>query len=158
MAHELLAGSDEGGRPVLYEVVGKSTRILKATDDLPRNLPLDGVLGERGVGPPSLECIMWAVLPHPDGSGGITGTLDVRAAVQEEWGPVWRPQLECQLTRVDDEWELDVDEGLIGGRLEAGAIVWESSGMGSHAEAVADFLSQAMETARLLAVVKHFGR
>lgn len=154
MAMRLLAGNDERGRPVLFEVRGREAVPLSATDDLPRGLELDGVLGDSDLGAPDLDSILWAVLPRPDGKGGVVGTLDVRAPVLAEWGPVWRPQLEVKVCRVDGDWDIDVDNGLAGGRLVAGRIEWDSGGIDSHAEVVPRFLSKPLETARLAAVVK----
>lgn len=151
---EILAGNDDDGNPILFEVRGNHAHPLAATADLPRGLELGGLLGDDELGEPSLDAIVWAVLPRPDGKGGVTGTLDVRAPVSTEWGPIWRPQLEVKVTRVEGDWDIDVDNGLAEGRLLSGRIEWDGGGMDSHASVVGRFLSQPLETARLAGAVK----
>ena len=151
---EILAGNDDDGNPILFEVRGNEAHPLTATADLPRGLELGGILGEDELGEPSLDTIRWAVLPRPDGDGGVTGTLDVCAPVSTDWGPVWRPQCEVKVASNDGAWDIDVDDGLAEGYLVGGRIEWEGGGVDSHAAAVCKFLSQPLETARLAGAVK----
>ena len=152
---EFMAGNDDDGNPILFEVRGKQAHPLTATADLPRGMELGGILGEDELGEPSLDTIRWAALPRPDGDGGVTGTLDVCAPVLSDvWGPVWRPQCEVKVARADGAWDIDVDEGLAEGYLVSGRIEWDGGGLDSHAAAVRRFLSQPLETARLAGAVK----
>jgi len=152
--HRLYIGPSKDGAAVLYEARGDEAFPVDDTSELPRNLDLAGVLDDLDVAPPSLDSIVWAVLPRPDGAGGVRGVLDVRAPVLADWGPVWRPQPEVVVTRSDNGWDIDVDEGLVAGWIEEDRIVWDSGGIDSHSDAVAEFLSQPMETLRVLGALK----
>jgi len=73
--------------------------------------------------------------------GALTGALVVCDLVLEEWGLLWAPVVPVSVNE-DERWRVEAGEGLAEGYLDARGIDWWGGSDGSHADAVAAFLSR----------------
>ncbi len=167
VASRLLAGTHPGTRlAAVWQVQGDRASLFTDTGNLPRNLELDGVLGDVGPVPPG--SIMWAspfqrrqVMDEVE----FVGVLDVQAAVHQDWGPMWRPQAKVVVKqglyvndggddRKDEWWVVVGDHGdWAEGKLLADRIDWWAGGGDEIDAAITAFLSLPEQTAAIQALV-----
>lgn len=148
----IVAGNDHRGFPSLYELMGDEAVPFANADSLEPQLGLDGVLGEDDLAPPPLEAVRWVDLPRYEPERGVLGLLEVRAPVIGAEGPIWRPRLAVRLRDVRGELVVEVADDLATGTVRGGVLRWRRAAQDSHAGTVTRFLSQPMETIRMLSV------
>jgi len=110
----------------------------------PLDLPLDTEVSWAGNEPfevldAGTRRVCWEREPEWN-DGALVGTLVVVDLVLDERGLQWAPFVPV-VVRKNTRWQVEADEGLAEGTLDGRGIDWWSGSDGSHAQAVAEFLS-----------------
>lgn len=160
-------------RVVWFDAEGQGH--LQEPSDLPPDLELQGAWGDGPDPFPSVESVWWVEQPAVRGVE-LRGVLEVVSVVFEQFGPVWRPQVELSLEWDEEGWEdggpgfwvaslfLEVDGTTVmsarfddlSGCLDG--IPWDETAGVSYERALDDFFALPAERARMKFLLEQLRR